>query len=178
MKPLASYEAAAAPPSYHRGEERWLAFSPNKTLWREVEPVHRVPVIRFIQRAAESALASLLREIERSREMLTWGDDWDEEGSPHFEEATWRRAVNLLDRHARLLLDRGVILPTPRILPGPNASIDLHWETNQRELLINVPPEDAPSNYYGETAGKNSIKGKIDPDKADLFLFSWLTTTD
>lgn len=174
MKPLASYGTALRFP----GQEHWLALAPNESPWREIKPVYVRSVIRIIERATESVLAPLLREIERSREMLAWEDDWDGEGSPRFEEATWKRAIDLLDRHARPLFERGVILPTPRILPGPDASIDLHWETGQRELLINVPSDGGPASYYGETAGKNSVKGKIETDKLDLLLFTWLTTTN
>jgi hypothetical protein len=178
MKPLASYEAALSSPSYWDGEEQWRAFTQDEHLWREPEPAHAVRILQYVPRAPRTLPESLLREIERSREMLTWGDDWDEEGSPRFEEATWRKAIDLLKRHAALLSERGIVLPTPRILPGPNGSIDLHWETDGRELLINVPPDGALAGFYGEAAGKNSIKGKLDLESSDLGLFTWLTTID
>jgi hypothetical protein len=166
-------------PSYEIPKESW--FDPftatNSSQWRPTLPrlVYSTP-----QQTAPFPLTDLLREIERSQEMLSWGDDWDDEGSPHFEEATWKRATGFLERHARLLFKRGAVLPTPRILPGPNGSIDLHWETNGRELLINVSPGNTLAGFYGEAAGKTSIKGKVDLDSSDLGLglFTWLTATD
>ena len=126
-----------------------------------------------------SSVVDLLNEIDRSREILSWEEDWDDEGSPGFQEATWGKATEFLERHARLLLKKyGLLMPTPRILPGPGGSIDLHWETGRRELLINVRPDSNLAGFYGEATGTNSLKGKADLDASDLGLFTWLTATD
>lgn len=165
MRPLASYEPF---------DETWIATSEPDATW--LNPAPRL--LRFAPRAIVSPLAALTSEIERSREMLSWDDDWDDAGSPRFEEATWVRATTFLERHARLLLKRGISLPVPKILPGPNGSIDLHWDTEKRELLINIPPGGSLAGFYGEAAGMNSIKGKVDLSSSDLGLFTWLTVTD
>jgi hypothetical protein len=160
-------------PSYGITTESWFV-TPNIGQWCRELPLTKI----YSTPQTPSLPADLLREIERSRGMLSWEDDWDDEGSLRIEEATWKMATEFLERHAKLLLKRGVTLPTPRILPGPNGSVDLHWETARRELLINVPSNSTVAGFYGEAAGKNSMKGKVELDSSDLGLFTWLTTTD
>jgi hypothetical protein len=57
------------------------------------------------------------------------------------------------------------------ILPGPYGSIDLHWRTPKRELLINVPDDaEGPASYYGddrEEGTGNAIRGKNLDTSAD-----------
>ena len=122
----------------------------------------------------------LERVIEASKSILALPPDWDEAGSPAFRQETWSRAITLLRAHAEALYDRyGLVLETPRILPGPNGSIDLHWKTRRRELLLNVPeaPEE-PSSYYGDDFGSERRKGVTAPGALDMDLFSWLAVTD
>src|SRR5258706_16049231 len=48
-------------------------------------------------RLEQSPLASAIREcIERSRHILTLGDNWDEEGSVGYKESTWAHATDLV----------------------------------------------------------------------------------
>jgi hypothetical protein len=128
-------------------------------------------------RVTSEPLADLLSAIENSRSMLDLPDDWDDEGSPRIMEETWRRATDYLRRHAHLLYElSGSHITIPRILPGPEGSVDLHWKTGRRELLVNVPPgADQPATFYGDAFGTNSIKGKLNTEADDLGLFTWLT---
>lgn len=118
--------------------------------------------------------------INESRSLLQLPDDWDEEGSSAIDPKAWERATHLIKWHAALLWARqGMILPTPRILPGPDGSIDIHWRTESRELLLNVPIDAAePASYYGDDFGSDSRKGTLEPGAVDMGLFSWLTLTD
>ena len=156
--------------SYDVADEPWWVPANDSGQWTT-----QAKVLPFISKTS-APLADLMCEISRSREILALPDDWNDEGAPRFDEATWERATDFLKHHARLLLVRsGVTLPTPRILPGSNGGIDLHWETDLRELLINVPPGNAPAGFYGEAMGTNSIKGKVAVEATDLGLFKWLT---
>lgn len=125
------------------------------------------------------ALTALLQTIESSRELLSLPADWDEAGSPPIEEATWRKATEFLKRHVSLLYAKyGIVLPTPRIAPGPDGSLDFHWKTERCELLLNVPRADELASFYGDRYGINSIKGQLDVRAFDPGLFTWLTITD
>lgn len=121
----------------------------------------------------------LAAEIDASRSMLELEDDWDGEGSPGYDEATWRRAVDFLVRNAlRLNNEYGVALQSPRIRKGPRGSIDLHWRMPNRELLVNIPAKyGVPADYYGDDgAGGQQIKGMLDPEKQGYHLMLWLVT--
>ena len=122
----------------------------------------------------------LAQAIQRSRRILELGDDWDEEGSPGYSEETWSRAVEFLTVSKRRYwkeTKKPVLVPT--ISPGPYGSIDLHWKTPNRELLINIPrnPEE-PVSYYGDDrkdGTQNAIRGKsLDTSQYERWIFDWL----
>jgi hypothetical protein len=128
----------------------------------------------------DDALADLYRAIEASRRILDLPDDWDGAGSPAFAEPTWEKAADFLRRHASALWDRdGLALPIPQILPGPESGIDLHWQSSRRELLINIPSDNAaPITFYGDDYGQDKKKGQIGEGALNLDLFAWLTAAD
>jgi len=129
---------------------------------------------------AVSPLADLFHAIDASRRILDLADDWDDAGSPAFQEATWQKAADFLRRQAIALWDRrGLILPVPQILPGPASSIDIHWQSSRRELLLNVPSDNAaPITFYGDDYAQDKKKGQIENGALDLDLFAWLTAPD
>lgn len=108
--------------------------------------------------------AALNSSIEKSLRLVQLGDNWDSEGSPGYSFATWSRAVAFLIRNAqRLWQVHSVWVNPPAILPGPDGSIDLHWRTPLKEMLVNVPANsNEPIAYYGDDYSSNSIKGEID----------------
>lgn len=123
---------------------------------------------------------SLIHAIQGSRNIMELEDDWDEEGSPGYSQSTWNRAVKFLLANALILWRRHkVCFGAPRILPGPYGSIDLHWRTPKRELLINVPADaEEPASYYGddrEEGTENAIRGKkLDSSPDSEWIFLWL----
>ena len=60
--------------------------------------------------------------IEKSKYILKFKDNWDDEGSPPYLEATWKRATSFLLNNAHYLLKKGVTISVPEILPGPDGS--------------------------------------------------------
>jgi hypothetical protein len=126
-----------------------------------------------------SQFDALRAEVERSRSILLLENDWDGEGSIGYAENTWLRATRFLECGASALAERcEVDLPVPRIGPGPEGSIDLHWHWPGRELLVNVPPtEDEPITFYGDDgAGVAAIRGEVAKCSSNLWLMEWLTT--
>jgi hypothetical protein len=113
--------------------------------------------------------------IDAARPMLMWADDWDGAGSPGYRKATLDRARAFLLGGARELWEEHRLLPpVPRVSPGPDGSIDLHWRGDRRELLVNVPVgEDETISFYGDDA-HTQIKGEIGRDVSAAWLFAWL----
>ena len=123
-----------------------------------------------------------LREaINKSRRILELKDNWDDEGSIGYSESTWRRAESFLMKNAMSLWrSHQKCFGPPKISGGPEGSIDLHWKTDNRELLINVPASsEDPIGYYGDDRAEettDAVRGKdleSSPDAAWIFL--WLT---
>lgn len=134
----------------------------------------RIEVAGF---ALPIALRTTAEEIARSQSILALEDDWDGEGSPSYAKGTWNRAIALLVDDAISLWDEhGIVVASPRVLAGPHGSIDLHWRTPKRELLVNVPEDPAePVSYYGDDGqGRYPIEGKLDPNQANRWLLLWM----
>ena len=69
----------------------------------------------------------------------------------------------------------GMRLPVPRIGPGPEGSIDLHWKQPSWELLVNIPADaNEMATFYGDNYGVQKIRGTLDPQKFNLGIAAWL----
>src|SRR5438552_2485750 len=122
------------------------------------------PVKTAAQLLSSASSPSTVQEaIETSRWIVGLENDWDDEGSPGVLETTWRRASDFLARQANVARKGlGKELPVPKILPGPNGSIDLHWKIPDFELIVNVPAEAAKGAiFYGDDDGNLCIKGSL-----------------
>jgi hypothetical protein len=107
---------------------------------------------------------------------LSLKDNWDEEGSVGYSEHTWIRATDFVRNLAISYwnVHHSLLIP-PRIIPGPEGSIDIHWRASGRELLINIPADEAIlAGYYGSGDSKESIKGKLDTSKLNFWILTWL----
>ena len=115
--------------------------------------------------------------IADSRKLLDLEADWDDNGASPYSEETWARATKFLASHADWALQRdGVLIPAPAVLPGPDGSIDLHWKTQDYELLVNIPASvEEPGNFYGDDYTSLCIKGTFDPAVPNRGLITWLT---
>ena len=122
--------------------------------------------------------ASIQQAITTSRSILELEDDWDDQGSPRYAEATWQRATDFLVRQADFArASLGRELPVPKILPGPKASIDLHWKLAGFELLVNIPSDAAqPTTFYGDDYRNSCIRGNLNPAEEIRGLVVWLLT--
>lgn len=125
---------------------------------------------------ASDEFAHVREAIERSRGLLDLRDDWDGEGAAGYTIATWDRATEFILRAAQQALTRlGLRSPEPRLLPGPDGSIDVEWLSHDRRLYINVPPDGHLLSFYGDDRGSNTIEGSTEYDKSSYWLLAWLT---
>lgn len=122
------------------------------------------------------ALQSLTDIIAQSRNLLDIVPNEDN-GQYACSEQTWKRATEFLSKNAQWVWeDIGKVIDAPEILPGPDNSIDLHWEYSDYEFLINIPADPtAMAGFYGDAHdGELSIKGKSDPSRVNHRLFPWM----
>ena len=106
--------------------------------------------------------------------MLALEDDWDGEGSPSYQEETWKRAVTfLLENALSLWNEKGIRIQAPAIHNGPEGSIDLYWETADRKLLINVLADaQEAATFYGYDS-RQEVKGILQLSAQNRWLILW-----
>ena len=131
----------------------------------------------YTRPTTERISTRLADAIRAAGYILDLADDWDEEGSSRFSAATWERATNFVKQIAlSYRQSAGIWIDPPRILPGPKGSIDIHWKTSKRELLINIPEDDKlPADYYGSGSATDIIKGKLETSAKNEWILAWLT---
>ena len=86
-----------------------------------------------------------------------------DEAAPAIDPNARIRAIAFLRTHADEACRRGYTLAVPRILPGPDGSVDVHWELDDFEVLLNFPVDaGAPATFYGDDRRQGgAIKGTI-----------------
>lgn len=121
------------------------------------------------------SLSQIATIIDQSRTILDIVS-CEDNGQYDCNEQTWIRATEFLTKNAKWIWDHhGKVIDIPDILPGPDNSIDLHWEYQGYELLINIPADPKEDiGYYGDDYGVTLLKGKIKPNKINLVLLQWL----
>jgi hypothetical protein len=111
-------------------------------------------------------IQEIAEEIARSRYILDLESTDDEIVC---NEETWSRAATLLSRISLYIFGQyREKIEVPRILPGPDGSIDIHWDELGYELLINIPADPKKSaTFYGDNRRQSKFKGSFDPKRED-----------
>lgn len=121
----------------------------------------------------------LNNEIEKSKYILALEDDFDDDGSEGYKSETWVRAIKFICQLFDFaLIKSNLKLPVPKILHGPSGSIDIYWENDDFNILVNIPKIDTPyGTYSGENKFGEKTKGQFDPSNINygiVFLFSMI----
>lgn len=176
---------------------QWITLLPNSELWpsqikrpnsRREELTTRIilvlprvdahlpqlPVVTGLEEELPMELKALADALNESRWMLDLRDNWDDEGSPSYAQATWERAARFLINSAKFVQDLGLVFAIPKVQNGPEGTIDLYWETPDAKLLLNIPTEwEAPANYYGHKADGSETRGSLNTAHIEPWLMLW-----
>ena len=110
------------------------------------------------------------QRIYNSLDILSLKDDWDEQGSKSYFVETFYQATNFIITYLTWVWDEFHVVPAaPEILPGPNGSIDLLWQNENYDLLINC--KEAPSDistFYGDDNKNTKIEGQFEMSNPNL----------
>ncbi len=122
-------------------------------------------------------LEELYNEIEKSKYILNLKDNFDEEGSEGYKKETWIRAIGFIARLFEFALIKGFVkIPQPKIYHGPSGSIDIYWENEDFNLLINIPKLNTKlASYSGENTIGEKVKGEFDDSKINYGLILLFT---
>lgn len=121
----------------------------------------------------DKKLVNIYEEILKSKYMLEFEDNWDDEGSKAYDIETWNRAISFLACNAQFFLSRyGEIIDTPIIAHSLNGSIDIYWKNKDFYLLINIPQNiEESATYYGKNLNTNEhAEGSKKLDVFPLYL--------
>ncbi len=117
----------------------------------------------------------LSSSIEASKKITELDENWDGEGSSGYSLDTWRRATNFLQDYAiAYWCEFFEPVVSPKILPGPDGSIDIYWKRDKQTLLINVPSDQTlPAQYYGDKGQGETRKDELNLANPDVGLLAW-----
>lgn len=102
--------------------------------------------------------------------ILALEEDWDGQGSPAFEKQTLDAIRNFLFE----IVDESKLSVVKQawIAPFSGGSIDLQWQTEHFDLLINFCANGNVA-YYGKDASGNSIRGDSLPKPG--YVSCWMS---
>lgn len=112
--------------------------------------------------------------IEKSKYMLDLKENWDDEGAIGYDPDVWKKAVLFISKlSTKIFKSYGQIIKTPKIYHGPNGSIDIYWENESFNLLINIPKVGLGT-FYGDNYKSNKSEGVFDPEIINTNIFPFL----
>ncbi len=122
----------------------------------DIKPTNRQAIDEIVDAAEERILAL--------------GEDWDGEGSPAFAKQTLDVIRDFLfELVAESKLN---VVKQAWIVPFSRGSIDLQWQTEHFDLLINFCA-DGNVTYYGKDTSGHSIRGDSRPKPR--FISCWMS---
>jgi hypothetical protein len=122
-------------------------------------------------------LEEIKSEIENSKRILNFEDDWNNDGACKIDTKIYLHAIKFLIEYSKYLKKLGFIISSPDIDPCPDGTIDLSWNTDKARLLINfrIVDEDILGYFYGDLLNNISpIKGSFKVNEFCDYLAIWM----
>ncbi len=119
-------------------------------------------------------LIDLSQEIENSKYILKLKENWDDNGTQGYKEATFIQTIEFLVKYAEWILkEKAIIIDVPFIQPSTDGGIDLYWKKDKYDLLVSIPAHpNRIAKFYGDDKGDIKINGEfpINLDNQGIFL--------
>lgn len=147
--------------------------------WREPLDKWTIPLesLRIIKHRFSSDIDNFGVKIDESINLILDYREDGEEREIYSRQYLIRIKQFLLSLRRNLLQEFNLSLNMPYILPGPDESIDVHWDQSKYKLLINLPKEISEEiTVVGHRNRKNVIKLSTDSQSAIRGLIIWLST--
>jgi hypothetical protein len=117
--------------------------------------------------------------IQSSKYMLDWDDNWDGDSSSKYEELTWSRATTFVRNAMKEFRAAygAASLNAPKIVTGADGTIDVRWQADNRQLVVNISANDQEAlAFYGKDLTDRAlyITGTLRFGDAMNPVFEWL----
>jgi hypothetical protein len=112
-------------------------------------------------------------EINKSKYILRLKNNWDDEGAKKYDRQTWEKAIKFLRDLYSKVIERKDPNLIPKIYHGPDQSIDLFWDYEEMNLLINVAFRGEKATFSAENANGN-LNGEFDLSNFNRAVFDFL----
>ncbi len=145
--------------------------------WREPLESWIIPLenLRMVKHRTTSDIDRFEVKIDDSINLILDYRDDGEEREIYSRHNLIKIKQFLLSLRRNLLQEFNLSLNMPYILPGPDGSIDIHWDLSKYKLLINFPRETSEEiTVVGHRNRKNVIKLSTEPQNAIRGLINWL----
>jgi hypothetical protein len=142
--------------------------------WFPKESVSGDPDQPVLERLSVDAYPELEAEIKHAEQMVEEDEEYEDE--PTYTGETLNRAISFLTAQLAQVKEFGCeFVPVPKIGPGPDLSVDIHWKQEKWELLVNISADsDELATFYGDDYGVQKIKGSVDPTAPNNGIILWL----
>lgn len=108
-----------------------------------------------------SQLKSIVAQIEEAKEIVSYENDWDEEGAEATDNVTFKNAATFVVDYATYILQEfEVIIAPPYIDIMRDGSISVHWALENAELLVIFKKENTDLAYFYAEQKNRSIPFK------------------
>lgn len=116
-------------------------------------------------------LKEIVNCLKSAEYILTFKDNWDNEGSEGYSVDTWIGAsLFLLEYAHQIYAKSGNCIDIPKIYPSSNGSIDIDWETETYGLIVNIAKGGELGTYYGDNKAKQMTEGIFNPKNFNINL--------
>lgn len=149
--------------------------------WKEIRSQFNIDfeILNYIKTSIKSDNQKNLEDIlnESISYIRNLPQDWDDDNAPKFKEETIRRTSELVREICHQIWEAEIEIPPPKIQHTSNGSIDINWESEKFELLINIPDDiDKSVNFFGEHLGhpEDDIANRMNYVLVLEMIISWL----
>jgi hypothetical protein len=111
--------------------------------------------------------------LERSKELLVLENGWNSFSGPAPSKRTMAFALHFLRDSAGVLLDHGIEIPVPFLVPTSSGGVQFEWHVEGRELELEIPEKGRFE--FLRTDGTSDVEGEASRWTA-LRLLRWVIT--
>ena len=144
---------------YAHKKERFFIITNPITENKEQEAIYSEKKIQQNINTCPPNLIKIRERIETERKILTYKENWDDNGALPIPGFIFNRATTFLENYSNRIFDVcGKVLIEPDIMPVPDGSIDLEWNLENSSFLINFKnTKEDIAFYYGEFKDNDNI---------------------